>query len=122
MFTKETAGEPTPFPRTSEKKLERGGCIVVEERKRRQAAAPYPHLQSRRDCVTQPRVARNELPWVKRPMIHNPNGVVAWFYFQEMSMMTPFNKSMRATRDGVSGFVSRFTSLCPACLSSGGWA
>ena len=27
--------------------------------------APYPHLQSQRDCVTQPRVARNELPWVK---------------------------------------------------------
>src|SRR6266568_391397 len=44
--------------------------------------APYPHLQSRRDCVTQPRVARNELPWVKRPMIHNPNGVAAWFYFR----------------------------------------
>ena len=27
-------------------------------------AAPYKHLQSRRDCVLQPRVARNELPWV----------------------------------------------------------
>ena len=27
-------------------------------------AAPYTHLQSRRDCVLQPRVARNELPWV----------------------------------------------------------
>src|SRR5205823_11880411 len=29
--------------------------------------APYPYLQSQRDCVTQPRVARNELPWVKVP-------------------------------------------------------
>src|SRR5204862_2153217 len=27
--------------------------------------APYPYLQCQRDCVTQPRVARNELPWVK---------------------------------------------------------
>src|SRR5207245_5836354 len=26
-------------------------------------AAPHRHLQSRRDCVLQPRVARNELPW-----------------------------------------------------------
>ncbi len=26
-------------------------------------SAPYTHLQSRRDCVLQPRVARNELPW-----------------------------------------------------------
>ena len=26
---------------------------------------PYPYLQSQRDCVTQPRVARNELLWVK---------------------------------------------------------
>jgi len=42
--------------------------------------APCPHLQSQRDCVTQPRVARNELPWVKGPMIRNPNGVVARFY------------------------------------------
>src|SRR5205814_6971332 len=41
------------------------GGIAVEERKRRQAAPPYPYLQSQRDCVTQPRVARNELPWVK---------------------------------------------------------
>src|SRR6266853_428283 len=27
-------------------------------------AAPYTDPQSRRDCVLQPRVARNELPWV----------------------------------------------------------
>src|SRR5205807_2648564 len=33
---------------------------------RRQSAAPYTHLQSRRDCVLQPRVARNELPWDQR--------------------------------------------------------
>ena len=30
------------------------------------ATAPYTHLQSRRDCVLQPRVARNELPWDQR--------------------------------------------------------
>ena len=27
-------------------------------------AVPYAHPESRRDCVLQPRVARNELPWV----------------------------------------------------------
>jgi len=33
--------------------------------------------QSQRDCVVQPRVARNELPWVKDQEIFNPNGVVS---------------------------------------------
>src|SRR5258707_15793 len=28
-------------------------------------AAPYTYLQSQRDCVLQPRVASNELPWGK---------------------------------------------------------
>jgi hypothetical protein len=32
---------------------------------------------SQRDCVLQPRVARNELPWENTPEIHNPNGVAA---------------------------------------------
>src|SRR5438309_1115710 len=36
--------------------------------------APYTDFQSQRDCVFQPRVARNELPWVSPPSIHNPNG------------------------------------------------
>src|SRR5687768_10074360 len=32
--------------------------------------------QSQRDCVIQPRVARNELPWVSGRVFFNPNGVV----------------------------------------------
>jgi len=31
--------------------------------------------QSQRDFVIQPRVARNELPWVDDERIQNPNGV-----------------------------------------------
>ena len=34
-------------------------------------------LQSQRDCVFQPRVARHELPWVIFVLVFNPNGVVA---------------------------------------------
>src|SRR6266705_3027124 len=35
--------------------------------------------QSRRDCVLQPRVARNELPWVVRGNLTNPERVApAW--------------------------------------------
>ena len=34
-------------------------------------------VQSQRDCVLQPRVARNELPWVSSEMVFNPNGVVS---------------------------------------------
>ena len=34
-------------------------------------------LQSQRDCVLQPRVARNELPWVAARQVFNPNGVVS---------------------------------------------
>ena len=34
-------------------------------------------LQSQRDCVLQPRVARNELPWVTGGELFNPNGVAA---------------------------------------------
>ena len=32
-------------------------------------------LQSQRDCVLQPRVARNELPWVAVRRVFNPNEV-----------------------------------------------
>ena len=35
--------------------------------------------QSQRDCVTQPRVARNELPWGAARRVFNPNGVVPRF-------------------------------------------
>ena len=34
-------------------------------------------FQSQRDCVSQPRVARNELPWVVAGNVFNPNGVAA---------------------------------------------
>ena len=33
--------------------------------------------QSQRDCVFQPRVARNELPWVHRQSLLNPEGVAS---------------------------------------------
>ena len=33
--------------------------------------------QSQRDCGLQPKVARNELPWVTGRPVFNPNGVVA---------------------------------------------
>src|SRR5438552_11958876 len=36
-------------------------------------------LQSQRDCVRQPRVARNELPWVAADSDSNPNGVASRF-------------------------------------------
>lgn len=32
-------------------------------------------LQFQRDCAVQPRVARNELPWVRAEEISNPNRV-----------------------------------------------
>src|SRR5437879_1706195 len=35
-------------------------------------SAPYAHFQSQRDCVLQPRVARNELPWVPFRKTHQP--------------------------------------------------
>ena len=34
-------------------------------------------LQSQRDCVLRPRVARNELPWVMAGKVFNPNGVAS---------------------------------------------
>ena len=37
--------------------------------------APYTQFQSERDCVCQPRVARNELPWVGPVRSINPEGV-----------------------------------------------
>ena len=37
-------------------------------------------LQSQRDCVCQPRVARNELPWVAADSDSNPNGVASRFH------------------------------------------
>ena len=47
-------------------------------------AARHPYhsakqIQSQRDCVCQPRVARNELPWVAADSDPNPNGVASRF-------------------------------------------
>ena len=40
-------------------------------------AAPDMYFQSQRDCVLQPRVARNELPWESVPGCANPERVAA---------------------------------------------
>src|SRR5437870_4956709 len=40
-------------------------------------SALYTQFQSQRDCVCQPRVARNELPWVDPVRSINPEGVEA---------------------------------------------
>ena len=40
-------------------------------------SAPCTRFQSQRDCVCQPRVARNELPWVSPVRSINPEGVEA---------------------------------------------
>lgn len=37
-----------------------------------------PRVQSRRDCIRQPRVAKHELPWEIKAMNHNPNGVATY--------------------------------------------
>src|SRR5438309_2337138 len=41
------------------------------------------HFQSQRDCVLQPRVARNELPWEIVPRCTNPERVAALPRLQE---------------------------------------
>src|SRR6266699_6769973 len=46
--------------------------VRVPALKRRMCLAPS---QSQRDCVLQPRVARNELPWVGGPLNLNPERV-----------------------------------------------
>jgi len=40
-------------------------------------ALEHPRTESQRDSGLQPRVARHELPWERRPHSGNPNGVVA---------------------------------------------
>src|SRR3989442_682556 len=42
-----------------------------------QLSRSAPILQSQRDCVLQPRVARNELPWVTRLRCSNPERVAS---------------------------------------------
>ena len=48
-------------------------------RRETRAERPQHRRQSQRDCVFQPRVARNELPWVPGPIVFNPNGVASGF-------------------------------------------
>src|SRR2546423_6554950 len=61
------------------KSLNASDCLYGQTiGKAAEGTAPYTHLQSRRDCVLQPRVARNELPWERpRENIFNPERVVA---------------------------------------------
>ena len=40
-----------------------------------QVSEECPFLESQRDSATKPRVARNELPWVRGAQNNNPNGV-----------------------------------------------
>ena len=51
------------------------GRARLSSARRRNRARTTP--ESQRDSGLQPRVARNELPWVNAPQIHNPNGVAA---------------------------------------------
>ena len=47
----------------------------IVRRSSREGRAPPAHLKRRRRCIIQPRVARHELPWVRRGKGINPNGV-----------------------------------------------
>ena len=60
---------------TAETRLRRGKLPLRNAATRN--AATRMRQQSQRDCVLQPRVARNELPWEIVPSEANPNGVVA---------------------------------------------
>jgi hypothetical protein len=62
---------------TAEPKQLRGLHIELKVKQPTPAPAPKARGQSQRDCVHQPRVARNELPWVRAEKIINPNGVVS---------------------------------------------
>ena len=55
-------------------------------------------VQSQRDCVLQPRVARNELPWVSSRTVFNPNGVVSCF---ERRATTPLGLTVSSTHPRV---------------------
>ena len=50
---------------------------ILQLEKRRAAVGESRRvLQSQRDCGAQPRVGRNDLPWVTAGKVFNPNGVV----------------------------------------------
>src|SRR5439155_26627513 len=49
-----------------------------------------PNNESQRDSDSKPRVARNELPWVRPPSSHNPNGVAAIFVVLLAGCRNPF--------------------------------
>ena len=71
----------------------------------RNVAAPWISSQSQRDCVLQPRVARNELPWVQNKIGSYPKGVVSGHW-------QPFCHPERSRGiSAVSGIVSPFEIL-----------
>src|SRR4051794_1587780 len=61
--------------------------------------------QSQRDCILQPRVARNELPWVNRHQAVNPERV------PPASPHTHFERTPEATRGTRQGFAVTATFL-----------
>jgi hypothetical protein len=50
--------------------------ILQLEKRRAAVGESRRFLQSQRDCGAQPRVGRNDLPWVTAGKVFNPNGVV----------------------------------------------
>src|ERR1051326_2410179 len=58
--------------------------------------APISHNQSQRDCVLQPRVARNELPWVKvRQKVTTLKGLRQGRFDEETLTLNPFRVDTR---------------------------
>ena len=60
--------QPTPRPAGRRARGRRRNLNKQRAGKAATSPAPYTHLQSQRDCVFQPRVARDELPWVMAGM------------------------------------------------------
>src|SRR5436190_14939618 len=63
-------------------------------------------LQSQRDCISQPRVARNELPWVSKQNLSNPNGVASNLRNLRKPFY-PFSKNLITVSPCFSIFLSR---------------
>src|SRR6266853_1115385 len=76
------ASRSRPFFPPEAESGEAGSCLMPFgnsiQRSRASKAPAVP--QSQRDCVCQPRVARNELPWVAARSVSNPDEVVSRFH------------------------------------------
>src|SRR5580765_5081650 len=94
---------------------------------RSKCLAPF---QSQRDCVLQPRVARNELPWVRGPLNLNPERVPSKTlnrYFPEgegrgegeqRTEISPLPSQIRASEFGLlSGFGIRNSAFLALLVS-----